>query len=1515
MDAPEQPHDTEAPQERTQRPRRRWGRAFLLALFTVGLVVGGIGTALVKSDRGQRLVLDAVLSRVRGALAGELVVDGIHSRNLLGGVTLLGVHMSAAAGRPAVTADSLQVRYSLLSLIRHAPRIRSLTVWGPVVRIMHLAGDTDTNVAQLQAPDSSAADSLASPLGLALASVRVVGGTVEVLSPVGGDVSQDVPTVPSPDGKGRLRRLALDSLSLELRDVVLTPSAGRKLAGRLASLSAKVSVLDRPIRVVDARGGVTAGDAGFHLGDAQIKLPGSTLGGTLALGPRSGDSGPWGFTMDVRTEGGASLSDFDWLDPRIPRGTLSGRIGVTAFNSTDVELRKVRVELEASQLDVDGGVTVDDGGLQLRTLSVDARPLVLGRLEPWIGRTLPLDGWLSGHATFSGRLDTLAASGRVTLVPVGHGGAPTTLAFDGTLHLAGSDPGVTKLTADLDPLSFDVLDVLQPKLAVHGAGRATVQGTGRVDEGLRFTANIVHMGDSLPDSRVALGGSVRRSSTQNNWNLDVRGDLSPLSLALVEGAAPSLDLRGAASGSLRVRGPVSALHVTGDLHVAQGTLGLDGTVNARDPAQGYRLSAKLEDVRASEVVGVLPDPSVMSGRLTLDGRGVTLDSLRARGSLVAVASRVGGLHVDSVTALLSAADGQLTVDTLDADVGGMRVWGSGGLGLVAGSAGEARLMFHTDSLLGLRSVFLGDSVRTRDGLSSLELEFLRMQGVNPDTLPTKAEVAMSGSLDGSVTLSGSLPALDVEGSASVRKGVFGTDSVGEGDIGFWARRALSTDRELHATVDVKQVDALGRDYTHIRADADLKGRTGRASADVERDASERYVAAGEFTLGHGAGSVRVDTLTLHLDSLTWRNRRPVRLAWDSVGITVHDLDIERPGNDPMHLTAEGTLAWQGDSDFQVEARGLHLERVGRIAQREDLALGGRLDLGLRLTGPAASPLIDGSFEVREPRFEDLALARVAGEVHYRDRLAQVRLDADEQGRRVLDVQGSVPVNLALRETGSRVGSSPMDVRVRADSLDASVALRYLTSLQNVTGTVSGDFHIGGTLDTPEPSGVLRLTRAGWNIAALGVRHSDVEGTLTLKPDRTVQVALTGHTRDGSSTVNGTVTLAPVRNPALDLKIDFHNFEAVNRSDVNGSLSGEVHLGGTYRLPFVQGDLTVDHSNLFVEEFARSADVVDLTDPRIFDVVDTTSLEERPLLAAIRNPFMDNLRVEVNLSVPRDSWLRSEDMNVEIGGKLLVRYDRSRRDIVMVGQLQALRGSYSVLGRRFEVQQGGGGTVDFIGTPGINPTLDIQAVAQVRRVDADPLSVTATVSGDLAQPRVTLSSDEQGVSQSDLISYLVFGRPSSEFATGQSKFAQGAAGSILGAAANAGVTYLSGTVATHLGSALSRQIGFIDYLSVNQSGGYGVASGSLAGSALTDTEVEFGKYWGNKVFFILIFRPRPQPSQNHFAGARAEVALSGNYNVQGYWEDRFLQSGVTGFGDLARQASRVIGVFIFRSWGY
>jgi hypothetical protein len=348
----------------------------------------------------------------------------------------------------------------------------------------------------------------------------------------------------------------------------------------------------------------------------------------------------------------------------------------------------------------------------------------------------------------------------------------------------------------------------------------------------------------------------------------------------------------------------------------------------------------------------------------------------------------------------------------------------------------------------------------------------------------------------------------------------------------------------------------------------------------------------------------------------------------------------------------------------------------------------------------------------------------------------------------------------------------------------------------------------------------------------------------------------------------------------------------------------VHLGETYNKPLLTGNLSVDHGTLFLEEFVRRAEVVDLTDPRFGSMVDTTALSGRPLLVGLNDPFLQNLRVNVDLSVPRDAWLRSEDMNVEMGGDLIVSYDRSKRDVVLVGDLQALRGSYTVLGRRFDVQSG---TVGFIGTSGINPTLDIEAVARVRRQEGGPLEVTATVSGTLMQPRVRLSTEEQGLPQSDLVSYLIFGRPSSQLVTGQTQ------GGVGGVATGAAVDFAAGTLATRLGTALSQQIG-LDYLNITQVGDYAVASGAVESSWLP--QVEFGQYIGQDVFVVLIFRAPSQhagTANDVFGGARVEVAMTDDYNFQAFWEDRFLRSNLGALGQLDQ--SKILGVFIFREWGY
>jgi len=426
----------------------------------------------------------------------------------------------------------------------------------------------------------------------------------------------------------------------------------------------------------------------------------------------------------------------------------------------------------------------------------------------------------------------------------------------------------------------------------------------------------------------------------------------------------------------------------------------------------------------------------------------------------------------------------------------------------------------------------------------------------------------------------------------------------------------------------------------------------------------------------------------------------------------------------------------------------------------------------------------------------------------------------------------------------------------------------------------------------------------------------VNGELRLHADRTVDVAITSR-GVGSSAVTGTIVLDPFRDPLLDLTFSFTRFEAVARPDVEALISGGFGLTGRYERPFAQGALTVDRGTIYVDEFQRAAGVVDLSDPFLFErgiAVDTTALVAQPLLRGLRNPFFDNLRVDVVLSVPRDTWLRSSETNVEMGGDLVVRYDRSAGDFVLIGELQALRGSHLVLGRTFGLDEG---TVSFIGRPGLNPDLRIVASTRIRRREDAPLDVTALVEGTLVQPVVTLSTDEAGLAESDLFSYLIFGQASGELGRGQAQvfgqLGQNSAVSTLGSGA---ITYLSGTLANQFGAALARGIP-LDYLSVQQTG---VVAGPGGGGALglSGTTLEAGHYVGNDVFVVLVFRPPSEQAQNSnfLGGARVEWVLTDDYNVELFFEDRFLRTGSAMLGATGLLDNKNIwGVFLFREWGY
>ena len=1508
------------------------GRAPLriAGIVILALAGGAISTFLLltRTSVGQAILLEAALRRVEREINGEILVSGIRSSGLHRGARLLGVRVNAPDGTPLLAADSLEAEYSMRGILRGDILLAGVNLWRPIVTITRSVEGEPFNVSAFLAgtgggeraraetrhavPEEGGEGATAPERGgrestrpeggrLVLEDLAIHEGSLDVRYPLPdarGPGSRIV-TVPLPDGKGTMRSLAFRGIDTRVERVSIVDPELEGLQVDVNGLAMEGEVFRDPVRVEDFVGRIHWLGDRIEVFAERLALRGTEARGGATVDLREG-SGPE-LTLDLEATR-LDLADLRWLQPTLPDVQGSGALGVT-LGPGGLQLRS-----SGMRFDVDGGAVVAEGVLDrprageasLADVSVAISGLPVPSMAEYLPWMSPLGGTIDGAVVLSGPLEALAVRGGLALSEPAIG--PSRGDLEGVLHLRGP-VGATDLRVRFTPIDLSIANRLAEWRWLDGAMHLNLRADGRIDEGVEVMVDAVYLDPDSEESHISVEGTFTRG--QDDLFVSLDGLMEPFSLAgLVRDGSP-LSRLGAARGTIRAEGPLSSMTVTTTLATGAGQLALEGRFDARSPLRSYRLAGSARDFDAFEALPTLPEGTVLSGSLDLRGEGTDLGTGTLAGDVQLTASRFAHLQVDAADLGVRVADGVLTVDTIQTTIGGVEIRGAGRLAVTgAGSAEQLHVRIESDNIEGLRPLLLGPDVTARDTLSALELGILTLEGIDPDTLPILAQVLVSGAVDGRLTLAGSVEELDVSGQARVRDGLFGSSRIGEAELSFSAPNLLSPRPDVQAQIDAIDVRVLERVFDSVSVR--LEYQRPRGSADLLLVTPEEdYRARMALEREDERRTLHLDELVLRFPGERWNLGGPATLSWDPDGVTVRDLRVIRPGVGGMRVRAQGRLPFRGQADFELSVDRLDVARIADLLQMSE-RLEGMVDVGLLVTGSAEDPAISGIFSAEDFRFREYEFDRLLGTWDHEDRTAIGGIELWRDSVQVLTVNGKLPLDLAFQGVQDRVPDEPIDLVVVSQQLPLSLVVAPFEGYRDASGTLSGRVELGGTPESVAPRGRLTVADGAVFLAGVGVRHEDLNGTLNWFPDGRIEIDSSARA-SGTGRVQGTVILTPVSDPRLDLEVSLDGFQGIDREDVTARLSGDIRVQGSYRRPVVSGSLLLDEGTLFVEEFQRAAQVVDLSDPAFYDVVDTEVMDLRPLLAG-QNPFLRNIRMEnMTLTVQRNSWIRSDRMDVELDGELQVLYDRLTQDLAMMGTLEAVRGSYEAFGRRFQVD---GGTLRFLGTPGINPDLNIQASNRIRSAAGDRFTISATVTGSLVSPRIGLTSDQVGLSEDDLLSYLYFGRPTYALTSGQAQ-TFGAAGALLGS----GVTLGLRTFGNRLGSVVAEELFGVDYLSITQEDLWALGDEGLRGT-LGTTVVETGFYLADDFFVTLLLRPLSrQDTGSRFAGIRFEWAAPHAYTIESFFEDRFSQGRVFGFGELGIRPEKGLGLSIFREWGY
>lgn len=1490
--------------QRTSGPRSRpWGRhlaraAVVLVLLAALCVAGGVAWA-TRTASGRRAVATWVERGLEGAVDGRVEIGSITGGNLLTRAEVSGLSIREADGQPFLVLEDVSAEYDPLSFLLGRYAFRKVRLERARL-VLRQDEDGTWNFDRLFPDDAAAADTTGGT-HLSLHDVRVRGGRVEVRTPYESTVpdSQEVWRLErTPEGR-TIRTIEVDSLAgrfpllriadpdapllLDLEDV-----SGRALAVRQAL----------PVRGADVtavfRDTVRVWVGGARVGRSSVEGDGWVV-----------PEDPAQYRFDLRAEP-LDFRDLQWLPVPAPR--LGGGPADLVLRSEGedfaVDVRHGDVRIADSRVRGDLSVVAAETP-RIDTLDVELDPLRLSRVDRILDRPTVVDGYLEGRLRGRGPVDRLHLAGELSARDTA-GGSASRIRLAGGVSLFEPNP-VHDLRMEVEAFEPKWAGIVTVRPRLAGRARGSLFLDGSPEETMTFSADLVHRSASDSVTRLRAEGRV---ADRGQEELRLEAEVSPLALDAVDPYLPRVDLRGAVRGTLRTEGDLSALRADAELATAEGELDAAGTFRLAADRVAYDARVAAGRVQLQGWLESAPYTR-LNLRGSVRGTGTAPGELEAEVDLTLLPSVVEGAAVDTSHVRFGVQEGVAAVESLDVrtDVGRLR--GRGSFGLEEEREGSLSLTGEvTDLASWNRWLVPGRNPVGRDTtVAELfegfpdEADGTGVAGVGPeeagpDTLAGRLTVR--GAVEGNVedySVTGRLRA------DSLVYGPLAADSVAVAVDAFLAQGMDS----LAARAEARglrfgprtRLDSAAVRWTHGGPAANrVRLYAGRdTSVEVEGEANVAWTERRK--------ELRLDRLRLRVEPQELRLEEEAAVRWDEEGLTVSDLRLS--GGRGVRVRADGRLLGDGRAKFDLQLRNFDLGVVEPLYPLE-VDYAGTVDGALQVRGRAEAPEMSGFVTVSQPAYAGVGFDSLAASFQYRERSVDFRSELrGRSGDPVLTADGTVAVNLAFESVEDRIPDDPVDVRLSAERLPLRIVEIATESVREVEGTASGDLRISGTPGSFRYDGRLEATGMSAYLPALNVRYGAERGATRFEGGEARLDSVTlSSSAGGRLLASGTIGLARLTDPALDLTLTARKLRAIDRRDMSLTVDGSGRLSGSYEQPHLQGDVQISNGEVSVTRFMREREVVDLTDPEAYALIDTTLAADQKLLRELRNPFLQNLRAEAQLRVGPGLWLRSPQLDVELAGELRVRMQPDQEQLQLFGPLQLVRGRYRYsagpYSRQFQIEDG---TIEFVGTPGVNPNLDVTARYRTRDPSGTLLTIQLHVGGTLINKRLTLSSDAQ-ISESDQICYLLFGSPCVQLAG----VSQGG---------GAGLTQtvqeqLVGTVGSQLSSFLVADT-WLDYATVQTSSLYGgAASGGgradfLSSSFFTGTEVEAGKYLGQDVFVSVTY-----PLGSDLPGATLEWQFRRNWTLEARSENRFGR-GRFSLGVGAFDTRRLWGLFLFREWGF
>ena len=569
---------------------------------------------------------------------------------------------------------------------------------------------------------------------------------------------------------------------------------------------------------------------------------------------------------------------------------------------------------------------------------------------------------------------------------------------------------------------------------------------------------------------------------------------------------------------------------------------------------------------------------------------------------------------------------------------------------------------------------------------------------------------------------------------------------------------------------------------------------------------------------------------------------PATIELDSTAYRINNFRLVSENADTsQYILADGTISRSGPENFKLKVANLDINRLASLFYPET-PVSGLANINMDLTGNAATPLFSGNFNIEKALINNYAFTKLGGTAIYQENKFGIKINGIPKDSGNINFSGNIPLQVRMDSMNLKLNpKDSVSALLAVDEFPLSV-LRFLHMNEEINGKLNGKITVQGTIESPDPSGNFAVQNGAFKIPQYGIDYREIAFNMKILPENITVDTFRIKTSDGDMNVTGQAGFnadsyrGNISNPKI--KINFHKFNPIDQDQLNMQVSGDAGLSGENGDLVFNGNLKVPEAEIYL--------------PALFSMMGKLSTSEVPepilvkemkkmkagtdTLAAISDAekeeegdslnfdFFNSLTGNLKVNIPKNTWIKNEDMHVEIAGDLELIKHKSFMEIF--GGLNVVRGQYELLGKTFVIDQG---TVNFQGGEEINPRLNISASYRFRNMEQVKQDLTVNITGTLEQPAISFALEGDSINEGDALSYMLFGKSMNELSLNQQSGIAGSGEANM--ASKAAASLISSQLSSYLGQKLN-----VDYLEIKSAGGN-----------FDNATVVVGKYITNDLF--------------------------------------------------------------------